>query len=170
MPKLSNTATPNAAAASRELDELVREFIEFNETGTPPPELFADDVFVDFTMPHWRLQAGDRDGLIALRRGGHPDPSRVDGYRVDSTEKGFVIEWTERWTDKDGMDWYCRGRWPARIGSRTAGSATSPCTARTGDWDRKCVEEHRAGCDVLLRAIAPLWAETAGGYRSRSHG
>src|SRR5215510_827112 len=47
--------------ATRTLEQLVGEFIEFVETGTPPPELFADDVFVDFTMPRWRLQAGDRD-------------------------------------------------------------------------------------------------------------
>ena len=79
MPELTNTAIPNTATASRELDELVREFIEFNETGTAPPDLFADDVFVDFTMPHWRLQAGDRNGLVALRRADIPTraPSRA---------------------------------------------------------------------------------------------
>ena len=146
MPELTNTAIPNTATASRGLDELVREFIEFNETGTAPPDLFADDVFVDFTMPHWRLQAGDRNGLVALRRGGHPDPSTVAGYRVDSTEKGFVIEWTERWTDKAGMDWYCREMARADVEDGRISELSVYCT---GDWDTKCVEKHRAAVTLL---------------------
>jgi hypothetical protein len=134
------------ALATRSLDELVREFIEFNETGTPPPDLFADDVFVDFTMPHWRLQAGDRDGLVALRRRGHPGPSTVAGYRVDSTERGFVIEWTERWTNDDGMDWYCREMARADVEDGRISELSVYCT---GDWDTQRVEEHRAAVTLL---------------------
>jgi hypothetical protein len=53
---------------------------------------------------------------------------------VDSTEKGFVIEWTERWTDDVGMNWYCREL--ARADSRTVGSKSCPFTARaTGTFD-----------------------------------
>jgi hypothetical protein len=129
------------ATATRTVDELVDEFIEFNETGTPAPGLFADDVFVDFTMPHWRLQAVDRDGLVALRRRGHPGPSTVADYRVDTTEKGFVIEWTERWTDENGMDWYCREIARADIDGGRISELSVYCT---GDWDTKRVAEHRA--------------------------
>jgi len=134
------------ASTIRTLDQLVGEFVEFNETGTPPPELFADDVFVDFTMPHWRLQAGDRDGLVALRRGGHPGPSTVAGYRVDSTEKGFVIEWTERWTDDEGMEWYCREIARADV---EGGTITDLAVYCTGDWDTRRVAEHRATVALL---------------------
>ena len=133
------------ATATRTLEQLVQEFIELNETGTAPPGLFADDVFVDFTMPHWRLQAGDRDGLVALRLGGHPGPSSVPDYRVDRTEKGFVIEWTERWTH-DGMDWYCREIARADVED---GSITELSVYCTGDWDTATVAKHEATVTLL---------------------
>lgn len=51
---------------------LAWRFIEFLETGSVPDGLFAPDVFCDFTMPKWRLQApGNRragyGGLGVLR-------------------------------------------------------------------------------------------------------
>jgi hypothetical protein len=125
---------------ARDVDVLVKEFIEFNETGTPPPDLFADDVFLDFTMPHWRLQADDRDSLVSLRRQGHPGPSTVPSFRVDSTERGFVIEWTERWTDDEGMDWYCREMARADVEDGKIRELSVYCT---GDWSRQRVEEHQ---------------------------
>ncbi|HEX4518465.1 MAG TPA: hypothetical protein VH063_02680 [Gaiellaceae bacterium] len=128
----------------RDVDPLIRKFIEFNETGTPPPGLFADDVFVDFTLPHWRLQAGDREGLVALRRAGHPGPSTVSGFRADATETGFVIEWTERWTD-GGMDWYCREMARAEVEDGTITELSVYCT---GDWDRARVDEHRSAVQL----------------------
>jgi hypothetical protein len=73
--------------------------------------------------------------------------STVAGYRVDQTEKGFVIEWTERWTDDDGMDWYCREMARADVED---GSITDRSVYCTGDWDTRCVAEHRA-TDTLLR-------------------
>jgi hypothetical protein len=133
-------------SATRTLDEVVGEFIEFNETGTPPSALFTDDVFVDFTMPHWRLQAGDRDGLVALRRSGHPGASSVPDYRVDPTENGFVIEWTERWTDAQGRDWYCREMARAELRDGSISEISVYCT---GDWDTERVAEHRATVTLL---------------------
>ena len=134
------------STAARTLDQLVEEFVEFNETGAPPAGLFAEDVFVDFTMPHWRLQAAGREGLVALRRRGHPGPSTVAGYRVDSTEKGFVIEWTERWTDDQGMDWYCREMARADVEDGSISELSVYCT---GDWDTRRVAEHRATVTLL---------------------
>jgi len=132
------------STATDQLDRLVAEFIEFNETGTAPPGLFADDVFVDFTMPHWRLQAGDRDGLVALRRRGHPGPSTVVDSRVDEIGTGFVIEWTEEWTDEQG-DWYCREMARADVEDGRIASLSVYCT---GDWDARRVERHRR--EVML--------------------
>ena len=41
---------------------LARLLVEFLETGHVPDGLFTPDVFCDFTMPKWRLQAeGARD-------------------------------------------------------------------------------------------------------------
>lgn len=43
---------------------LAWRFIEFLETGSVPDGLFAPDVFCDFTMPKWRLQAQEIAGLV----------------------------------------------------------------------------------------------------------
>ena len=132
---------------TRDVDQLVAEFIEFTETGTAPPELFADTVFVDFTMPHWRLQASDLEGLIELRRRGHPGPSTVAGSRVDSTESGFVIEWSKkRWIDAGGMEWYCREMARADV---VDGRITDLSVYCTGDWDTRRVDEHRQTVRLL---------------------
>jgi hypothetical protein len=37
--------------------DLAGKLIAFLETGAPPDGLFAPDVFCDFTLPQWRLQA-----------------------------------------------------------------------------------------------------------------
>lgn len=134
------------SVAAQDVDRLASEFIEFNETGTAAPRLFAEHVFVDFTMPHWRLQAGDRNGLVELRRRGHPGPSTVTSSRVDPTETGFVIEWTERWTDDDGAEWYCREMARADVAD---GRITNLSVYCTGDWDSSRVEEHRKTVRLL---------------------
>ena len=61
---------------STPIDAVVLRFIGFLETGEAHPELFTDDVFTDFTMPTWRLQASGREDSIALRLRGHPAASR----------------------------------------------------------------------------------------------
>lgn len=134
------------STVTRDVDRLVSEFIEFAETGTAPPELFADDVFVDFTMPHWRLQADDRNGLVELRRRGHPGQSSVESSRVDVTATGFVIEWTERWRDDEGMEWYAREMARADVAD---GRITELSVYCTGDWDARQVEEHRRAVHLL---------------------
>ena len=134
------------ATVTRTVDRLADDYVRFMETGTAPPGLFADDVFVDFTMPHWRMQASDLDGLLALRRAGHPDPGTVPDCRVDATERGFVIEWTERWTDAAGMDWYCREMARADVEDGRIKELSVYCT---GDWDRQRVEEHRRSVQLL---------------------
>lgn len=134
------------AAVTRDVDRLVSEFIDFMETGIAPSDLFADDVFVDFTMPHWRLQADHQAGLVELRRRGRPGPSTVASSRVDTTESGFVIEWTERWTDDAGMEWYCREMARADVVDGSIADLSIYCS---GDWDTRRVEEHRRAVELL---------------------
>src|SRR5436305_1631846 len=81
--------------------------IAFLETGTPPDGLFTPDVFCDFTMPQWRLQAQGIEEVVRLRKGGHPAPGRVPRSRFDATATGFVLEVEEQW-EQDGDSWYCR--------------------------------------------------------------
>ena len=90
-----------------EARELAQRFIEFLETGEVPDGLFTADVFCDFTLPKWRLQAAGIDGVVALRKAGHPGPGEVPRWRCDATENGFVLEFEERW-QQDGKDWYSR--------------------------------------------------------------
>ena len=42
---------------NEEVEALAAKFIEFLETGRAANDLFTDDVFLDFTLPKWRLQA-----------------------------------------------------------------------------------------------------------------
>lgn len=120
--------------------EVAARFVRYLETGTPEPGLFADDVFVDFTMPRWRLQAEGRDAALALRRRGHPAPGSVPRWRFDPTPTGFVVEVEERWTDAGG-DWYCREMMRADLRGASIRELSVYCT---GDWDAGRQAEHRA--------------------------
>ncbi|MFN8035540.1 MAG: hypothetical protein U0V73_06370 [Acidimicrobiia bacterium] len=127
------------------VDVLADRFITFLETGTPPDGLFRDDVFCDFTMPQWRLQAGGVDGLVALRRAGHPGPGRVPRTRLDATATGFVLELEEEW-EQGGESWYCREMFRADVSDGLVSQLSVYCT---GDWDRARVARHAATVELL---------------------
>ena len=126
--------------------ELADKLISFLESGTPPTGLFTAEVFCDFTMPRWRLQAHGVDAVVALRTAGHPDPGRVPRSRLDPTMTGFVLEVEERW-EQDGESWYCRELFRADMSDGAISQLSVYCT---GDWDRARVAEH-AGAVRLLR-------------------
>jgi hypothetical protein len=119
------------STTSEQATRVAQGLINFLETGTPLPELFADDVFCDFTSPRWRLQARGRDQVVALRRHSHPSPGVVSRFRCDPIPSGFVIEWEERWTDEQD-DWYCREM--ARV-ELEEGAISALSVYCTGDWD-----------------------------------
>lgn len=125
--------------------EVAERFITFLETGTLPAGLFADDVFCDFTMPLWRLQARGVDGAVALRRQGHPSPGRVARWRADATATGFVIEFEERW-EQDGQRWYSREMARAELAGGVIGEMSIYCT---GDWDEAQQARHGREVDLL---------------------
>ena len=56
---------------------LSEKLVSFLETGTVPEGLFRPDVFVDLTMPTWRVQAAGAEELIAESKQGHPGPGMV---------------------------------------------------------------------------------------------
>jgi hypothetical protein len=64
--------------------ELSEKLIRFLETGDVPEGLFRPDVFLDLTMPTWRVQAASAEDLIAERKQGHPGPGRVTRWRADA--------------------------------------------------------------------------------------
>lgn len=117
---------------------LAQKFVTFMESGTPPDGLLAADVFCDFTMPTWRLQASGIEDVVALRKAGHPGPGRVPQWRFDPTTTGFVIEWTEDWL-LGGERWTCREMARADINDQGVSEISVYCT---GDWDAARRAEH----------------------------
>jgi hypothetical protein len=124
---------------------VAERFVAFLETGTPPPGLFADDVFCDFTMPLWRLQARGVDAVVALRRQGHPSPGQVPRWRCDVTPSGFVIEFEERW-EQGGQRWYSREMARAELAGGAIAEVSIYCT---GDWDEDRQARHAREVDLL---------------------
>ncbi len=127
-----------ASSLPREAERLAGRFIEFLETGDVPEDLFTSDVFCDFTLPKWRLQSQGIDGLVALRKAGHPGPGTVPRWRCDATESGFVLEFEEVWT-QDGENWYSREL--ARADA-TAGTISGLSVYCTGDWGSEDRSRH----------------------------
>lgn len=125
--------------------EMALRLIRFLETGDAPPGLFAENVFCDFTSPLWRLQARGLEPVVALRRHGHPGPSRVPRWRCDPTPTGFVLEVEERW-EQDGESWYCRELIRADVEGEAIAEIAVYCT---GDWDSARQAEHRRAVRLL---------------------
>lgn len=129
--------------------ELIRaltdKMIVFLETGTPPDGLFRPDAFMDISMPTWRIQADDLEGLVQVRKAGHPGPSTVTRWRSDPTDKGFVFEFEERW-NSGGQDWYAREMLRLDVVDGAVAELTVYCT---GDWDEARQREHAAAVALI---------------------
>src|SRR5437763_7111878 len=105
--QMSGGAMITAMAIDSPARELAEKLVTFFETGEAPDGLFAPDVFCDLTVPHWRLQSEGPEGLVELRRAGHPAAGSVVRSRLDETASGFVLEFEERWHDEQ-RGWYAR--------------------------------------------------------------
>jgi hypothetical protein len=124
----------------------VARLIEFLETGTAPEGLFAPDLFLDLSLPQWRVQSATAEEALAIRAEGHPCPGQVRVERVSQTDKGFTIEFEERWQN-DGQGWYCREMIRADVIGDTIVEMSVYCT---GDWDEANQREH-TGAVRLIR-------------------
>jgi hypothetical protein len=143
------TAQPNAGAAALSRPDpsvAVANLIRFLETGAAPDGLFAPDVFSDVSLPHWRVQGDTAEQLLAVRAEGHPFPGQVRVERVERTDRGFTIEFEERW-EHAGQRWYCREMIRADVLGDAIVELSVYCT---GDWDEAKQREH-AGAVPLLR-------------------
>lgn len=135
------TLTPHEARAHA----LAEKFVEFLETNEAPTGLLAPDVFCDFTMPTWRLQASGPEACVAMRRAGHPGTGTVPRWRFDPTPTGFVLEAEEAW-DGDGDHWTCREMFRADISDAGITQLSVYCT---GDWDTARRAEHTAAVTLI---------------------
>ena len=120
--------------------ELAAKLVTFLETNDAPEGLFTDDLFTDFTMPLWRLQAEGRDAGVELRRNGHPGGGRVPRTRFDDTGSGFLLVVEEEW-EHEGQRWYCRELMRCDV---TDGAVSQISVYCTGDWDEATVAQHAA--------------------------
>ncbi|MFE4696737.1 hypothetical protein ACFRIC_06535 [Streptomyces sp. NPDC056738] len=123
---------------ARRAEELADLFVEFLRTNSAPEGLFTDDVFLDLSLPQWRLQTVGRDAVVALRRRSHPALGSVPRHRVDVTGTGMVIEFEERWEDADGV-WYCRELVRAEVRDGSLSEVSVYCT---GDWSPEIQTAH----------------------------
>ncbi len=126
-------------------DKIARRFVSFLETGDVPRGLFTADIFCDFTLPCWRLQAQGVENTVALRKQGHPGPGRVPRWRCDPTPTGFVIEFEEAWSDHN-ME--LTSREMARVDVR-GDSIAALSVYCTGDWDANRRAEHGRAVKLL---------------------
>lgn len=142
---MSAVAAEAAGTADLVRERAVERFIAFLETGHAAPELFTDDVFCDFTMPQWRLQAQGRDDMVALRRRAHPGSGQVVRHAMHATPSGFMLELEERWSDAQD-DWYCRECFRATLESERIAELSVYCT---GDWSTRRRQEHAKAVRLL---------------------
>lgn len=127
------------------LHDLYERFVAYLETGVADEQLFTEDVFCDFSPPQWRLQARGREGVLAIRRQGHPTPGTVPRWSAQPTPDGFVMEVEERWSDEKG-DWYCREAIFAQVQGRSIRRLSVYCT---GDWNAERQAAHAAQVRLL---------------------
>ncbi len=128
-------------------DIAAAKLIRFLETNVAPEGLFAADCFADLSLPRWRVQADSADEVTAVRTRNHPVGGQVRVERIDRTERGFVIQFEERWLDR-GEHWYCREMIRADVDGESIIGMAVYCT---GDWDEARQREH-ADAVTLIRA------------------
>ena len=127
------------------MDELAAKVVRFLETGDVPEGLFRPDVFLDLTMPTWRVQTAGAEDLIAVRKEGRPGPGTVTRWRADPTPTGFVFEFEERW-NSEGQQWYAREMMRIEVSDGAIAELTVYCT---GDWDQARQAEHAAAVTLI---------------------
>jgi hypothetical protein len=138
------TLHQDTAVAIADRSDLAAKFIQWLETHEQPAGLFTDDVFVDLSLPTWRLQTRGVEEIQQLRVGSHPVTGRVSRHRVDPTPTGFVLEFEERW--HDGQEWYCRELMRAEVRDGAISDIAVYCT---GDWDEARIAEHSTAVALL---------------------
>ena len=127
------------------MDVLAGKVIRFLETGDVPEGLFRPDVFLDLTMPTWRVQSTGAEDLTAVRKEGHPGPGTVTPWRAAPMPGGFVFEFEERW-NSEGQQWYAREMMRVEVADGAIAELTVYCT---GDWDEARQAEHAAAVTLI---------------------
>lgn len=139
--RLAEPVAPVDAGAA----ELASALVAWLETGVRRDDLFADDLFVDLSLPHWRLQAAGADAAYRIREGDHPWSGEVRVEALDRTSRGFLVQFEERW-EAEGQRWYCREMIHAVVDEGRISELLVSCT---GDWDEARQQLHRERVQLL---------------------
>jgi hypothetical protein len=133
------TAVDTLPAVEGGLADLVQLVVTWLETGVRPEGVFSRDVFVDLTVPQWRIQAEGVDGAFHVREDDHPQPGKVRVEALDRTSRGFLLQFEERW-EAEGQEWYCRELIHCIV---TDGWISELAIYCTGDWDEAVQRQHK---------------------------
>jgi hypothetical protein len=117
---------------------LATSFVRWLETGRRPDDLFSTDAFADLSLPQWRLQGDGPVAIFDLRASSHPFRGEVTVTGLDTTARGFLVEFEERW-DADGQRWYCRELIHCIVDGDRISELRVYCT---GDWDEVVQRAH----------------------------
>ena len=139
------TAVDALPTVDGEVADLARQLVTWLETGVRPDAMFAEDVFADLTVPHWRMQAEGADAAFHLREDDHPFHGKVRVEALDRTSRGFLMQFEERW-ETEGQRWYCRELIHCVVTDGRIGEMSIFCT---GDWDEAVQERHAAQVRLL---------------------
>ena len=133
------TAVDTFPAVEGGLADLAQLVVTWLETGVRPEGMFSPDVFVDLTVPQWRIQAEGVDGAFHVREDDHPQPGKVRVEALDRTSRGFLLQFEERW-EAEGQEWYCRELIHCIV---TDGWISELAIYCTGDWDEAVQRQHK---------------------------
>ena len=133
-----------ASVIDDQLAGLARRFVTWLEGGVRPDRMFAEDVFADLSLPHWRLQAQGPDATFHLREDSHPYQGEVRVEGLDRTSRGFLLQFEERW-QADGQQWYCRELIHCVVADGLISELIVSCT---GDWDEAAQHRHAAAVQL----------------------
>jgi hypothetical protein len=133
------------AVLGADASAVAADLIRWLETGRARSGLFAPDLFLDLSLPQWRVQGSTAEDAFAIRAQGHPTPGTVRVERVEVTGHGFTLEFEERW-EQGGQHWYCREMIRADVVGDTIVEMSVYCT---GDWDEAKQAEHAQAVHLI---------------------
>jgi hypothetical protein len=137
--------TSTAGRVGDEHAELAKKLVRWLQTSDRPDDLFTEDVFVDLSLPHWRVQGQGLDTIFEIRESDHPYQGQVRVEAVDWTSRGFLIQFEERWT-AETQQWYCRELIHCIVRDGQIGELSVYCT---GDWDQTVQLRHAKEVSLL---------------------
>ncbi|WP_433038097.1 hypothetical protein [Actinomycetospora sp. CA-053990] len=125
--------------------ELADRLVRWLQVGVRCDDLFTEDVFVDLSLPHWRVQGRGVDTIFGIRESEHPSRGTVRVEALDRTSRGFLIQFEERWT-AEAQQWYCRELIHCIVRGGRISELSVYCT---GDWDEALQLRHAEEVPLL---------------------